>query len=459
MIRFLRKIMPSFVVGAYHYTLAFLAHWFYGRPSKKLYVIGVTGTKGKTTTANLFADILNAAGHKTGVTSSVLFRFGDERRINDTKQGMPGRFCLQKLLAEMVKKGCTHAVIETTSEGMLQYRHRFIDYRAAIFTNLSPEHIERHGGFEKYRDTKIGLFEKLARKKDGIGVYNLDDENVEWFLKPKVATKIGFSLKNNFQSIFKIVNVQLKNDGSEFDVSDVHFEIPLIGEFNVYNTVGAIAMARALGVSLEKCAEVLKKPTRISGRFEVIHTRSFTNVQDDNDDFVVIVDYAHEPKSLEEAYRAAKLFLRRAQNERGKVRGTDAEGKLICLLGSQGGGRDKWKRTEMGKIAAKYCDEIILTNEDPYDEIPLNIMNDIEQGISQTSNPIRQSADQSSNVYKIIDRKEAIKKAISLAVSGDVVILTGKGGEVWMCLEKGKKIPWDEKEIVEESLRELGITS
>ncbi|MDP3725227.1 MAG: UDP-N-acetylmuramyl-tripeptide synthetase, partial [Nanoarchaeota archaeon] len=446
---FLKKIIPSRVFcllqSPYHFALAWLADVWYGMPSRRMYVIGVTGTKGKTTTANLLADILGAAGRKTGVTSSVYFRFGSERIINDTKQGMPGRFYLQKLLAEMVRKGCTHAVVETTSEGMIQHRHRFIDYNAAVFTNLTPEHIERHGSFEKYRDTKVKLFEKVARKKpfgaaqdtDGIGVYNLDDGNVGYFLKPKVPTKIGFSLgksqitnhKSQINSKLQIQNIKLTDDGSEFDIEGVRFQIPLVGEFNVYNAVAAIAMARTLGVSLEMCAEILRDIKPLPGRFEVIKVvlpRQSAG-QDDNHDFVVIVDYAHEPKSLEECYKAAQLFLRDPSLRSGRPDG----GRVVCLLGSQGGGRDKWKRPEMGRVAARYCDEIVLTNEDPYDEIPLNIINDIEEGISS------QLKVESCKLkaYKIIDRKEAIRKAIFLAGPGDVVILTGKGGEVWMCLE------------------------
>lgn len=459
---FLRELVPLSALRAYHFALAFLAHLYYRTPSREMYVIGVTGTKGKTTTANLIADVLNAVGIKTGLTSSVVFRVGERAWVNDLKQGMPGRFALQKLLRQMADEGCTHAVVETTSEGMLQHRHRFIDYRMTVFTNLSPEHIERHGGFEKYRETKAGLFRMVAHKNDGAGVYNLDDPNVEYFLKPGIARRAGYTLgkprvqdpESGLNSSVEIKNITLGTNGSEFDVADVHFEMPLVGEFNVYNAAAAIAAVQELGVSLEQCAEALKSPTRVSGRFEVIKAvfSPLRPGKDDNNGFVVIVDYAHEPKSLEEAYRTAELFKLQGtvRQPAGEVRGA----KLICLLGSQGGGRDKWKRSDMGKVAGKYCDEIILTNEDPYDEVPFDIINDIAGGISHISNPTRQPAARTPNVWKIIDRKEAIRKAISLAEPGDVVILTGKGGEVWMCVENGRKIPWNDAGIVREILKE-----
>ncbi|MDP2704428.1 MAG: UDP-N-acetylmuramyl-tripeptide synthetase, partial [bacterium] len=433
---FVKKLIPSSLFrvlqGPYHYALAFLAHVLYGMPSRKMYVIGVTGTKGKTTTCHLMTQLLELLGKNVGMTSSVQFRFGGKgklgMRVNDTKQGMPGRFRLQKLLREMAKNGCEYAVIETTSEGMLQYRHQFIDYDMAVFTNLSPEHIERHGGFLKYRDTKVGLFRKVARKKNGIGVYNLDDENVEHFLTPNVAKKIGFSLQDSRLKIkdsgvgatYLVSHVVLTDAWSEFDVNDVCFKIPLIGEFNVYNAVAAIAAVSALGFSLEEIAVIARNLHSVVGRCEVIKVAlpRQSAGQGDNNGFTIIIDYAHEPKSLEAIYKAAKLFLRDPSPSRGSGSGRPGCGRLVCLLGAQGGGRDKWKRPEMGKIAARYCDEIVLTNEDPYDEPPLEIIEGVERGILEDS----RLKIKDSRIYKIVDRKEAIKKAISLAKPGDVVV-------------------------------------
>lgn len=434
-LRFLEKyVIPKrlYRLGQpiYHFMLAFLGNFIYGAPSKRMFVVGVTGTKGKTTTANLIAQILNGVGFKAGKITSVVFGIGEKEWKNDTKHAMPGRFQLQKLLLQMTKAGCRYAVVETSSEGILQFRHRFIDYKAAVFTNLSPEHIERHGSFQSYRAAKLKLFEKIARKKDGIGIFNLDDENAEYFLGPSVKNKIGYGMKflnpkPELQMKFQISNVELSTRGTEFKFNGEKFVMPLIGEFNVYNAAAAISFALSQNIPAQKIREVLKRAKPVPGRLEVV---------DSGQDFTVIVDYAHEPASLEAAYKAVKLFNPR---------------RIIGLLGAQGGGRDKWKRAAMAKIAEKYCDEIIFTNEDPYDEEPKRIIDDLAAAIGGRAG----ITNHKSRIYKITDRREAIQKAVSLAEKGDAVILTGKGGEVWMCLKNDKKIPWNEKKIVEEALK------
>jgi len=442
----IKEIIPqpifNFFQPIYHWVLSFLGAFLYGFPSQKMIVVGVTGTKGKTTTCYLIAQILEACGYKVGMATTVLFKIGEKEWINTAKQTMLGRFQLQKLLSEMVKNSCQYAVIETSSEGILQYRHRFIDYDVAVFTNLSPEHIERHKSFENYRQTKLKLFEKVAQKKNGIGIYNLDDENVGYFLRPKITKQYVYTLKlpadrGQIQNLYYVSDIKSTIQGTTFlfsmpDGKSERFEMPLIGEFNVYNAAAAICVALSQGLLISEIKKALSKVKAPPGRLELI---------DKGQNFTVIVDYAHEPASLEAVYKtisSAQIAKRKSQ--------------LICLLGAQGGGRDKWKRAEMGKIAAKYCDKIILTNEDPYDEPPLNIINEIEEGIRV--NP-RSHPRKSASIYKIIDRREAIEKALSIAKKDDVVILTGKGGEVWMCIENGKKIPWNEKRIVEELLTSL----
>jgi len=437
----------GWLVSAYHLTLAFLGALRYGFPSRKLVVIGVTGTKGKTTTCDLIAQILNAAGRETGLVTTVNFSTGDREWVNDTKQTMPGRFTLQRLLREMVRSGCTHAVVETSSEGILQHRHRFISYRVAVFTNLSPEHIERHGSFEAYRAAKVTLFERVAKRKDGVGVYNLDDENVGYFLAPPVPVKYGYTrraedrgqrkeeggkeipnYKHQITNNFRISNIKLTKKGTAFAFAGEKLEMPLVGEFNVANAAAAICVALSQGIPVGRIGAALRAAKPVPGRLELVNV---------GQRFTIIVDYAHEPASLAAVYEAARLFEPR---------------RVIGLLGSQGGGRDVWKRAEMGKIAARNCDEIVLTNEDPYDEDPVRIINDIEKGIRV--NP-RFDQRRSASIHKTVDRREAIRTALSLARPGDAVVLTGKGGEVWMCVAGGRKIPWDEKKTVEEEIKKL----
>ena len=282
----------------------------------------------------------------------------------------------------------------------------------------------------------------MAHKKTGIGIYNLDDENVEFFLEPKLWQKYGYTTKSKvngeklkINNILKISKIKLSANKTEFTANKEKFELPFIGKFNVYNAAAAICAAWSQNISKEKIRKALKEAKAPNGRMEIIYAKALTNRHiriDKKNDFTIIIDYAHEPASLEAVYKT----INEAQIAKRKS-------KLICLLGAQGGGRDKWKRPQMGKIAEKYCDKIILTNEDPYDENPLDIINNIESGFSRIQ-----------NLYKIIDRLEAIKKAIYLAKKGDVVILTGKGGESWMCVENNQKIPWDEGKIIEEILNQ-----
>lgn len=431
-----KKIIPrpvfEFFQPAYHYLLALVGAVRYGFPSKSMTVIGVTGTKGKTTTSNLIAHVLNASGHKTGLASTVNFKIGEKEWTNEYKQTMVGRFRLQRLLWQMKKAGCEYAVVETSSEGILQYRHRFIDYDVAVFTNLSPEHIERHKGFENYREAKIKLFQKIAKKKSAIGIYNLDDENVGHFIEPGIFKKIGYTFSaddvvgKNVDRIVRIGGLELFADQVRFTADGMKYKVPLIGEFNVRNAAAAICVALSQEIGESTIATALASVRTVPGRMEVIK---------EGQNFSVIVDYAYEPKSLEAVYTA---ILGLGLKEEGK--------KMICLFGGTGGGRDTWRRPVMGKIAANYCDEIILTNDDPYDDDPLQIIQEIKGGISE------ESFDH-EHVHVIVDREEAIKKAFAMAEEGDTVVLTGKGGELVMCMEDGKKVPWNEKKIVEDILK------
>ena len=266
-----------------------------------------------------------------------------------------------------------------------------------------------------------------------MGVYNLDDENVEYFLAVPVKNKYGYGtklkIKNEKLKIdyeLMITNCELTPQGTKFTANNVDFEMKLLGEFNIYNAAAAICLALSRGISMEKIKEALIRAKPVPGRMEVI---------DKGQDFTVVVDYAHEPVGLEQVYQSIKIFH---------------PSKIIALLGAQGGGRDKSKRAVLGEIAGQYADYVIVTNEDPYDEPPLEIIQDVMNGVLKNS-----QKKLNENVFSILDRRQAIIKALNLAQKGDSVILTGKGGEVWMCVENNRKILWDEKKIVEEELEKL----
>jgi len=406
----LRKIIPSFLLSWYHFGLAFLSALIYSFSSKKLKVIGVTGTKGKSTVVELAGVILENAGYKVASVSSIKFKIDKKEWPNKLKMTMPGRFKLQGFLRKAVKAGCQYAILEVTSEGILQHRQKFIDFDIALFTNLSPEHIERHGSFEKYRQAKGKLFQATKN----IHIINIDDENAEYFLQFPAKKKYTYGL----------------NKG-DINNKDLQLNLQLIGNFNIYNALAAICAGMSQGVNLETSKKALEKVREIPGRMETVIEKPFK----------VIVDYAHTPDSLEKVYQTLKTNNYKLKTAR-----------MICVLGACGGGRDKWKRPKMGEIAAKYCDKIILTDEDPYDENPMEIIKQVAEGAFKeiSVNP-RRYPRKSASIYKILDRKEAIKKALEMAKEGDTVIITGKGCEPWMCLANGKKIPWDDKKIVREA--------
>ncbi len=391
----LKKILPSFIFNWYHFSLAFLGALIYGFPSRKLNVIGVTGTKGKTTTVEMVKEIFEEADKKTASISSIKFTIGRKEWRNRLKMTMPGRFKLQKFLNQALKAGCQYAVFEVTSEGIMEHRHRFIDFDSVLFTNLSPEHIERHGGFENYKKAKGKLF-KSSKK---IHIINKDDKNSSYFLKFPAERKITFSIKE--AEILGEIRFKFKKE---------IFDLELKGHFNISNALAALAVAESQGIDLKTAKKALEKIKVIPGRMEFVIKKPFK----------VLVDYAHTPGSLEKVYQSLK------------------GSSLVCVLGSCGGGRDKWRRPKLGKIAQKYCREIILTNEDPYDEKPEKIIAEIKEGIK------------TKNVKKILDRRKAIREALEKADRGDVVVITGKGSEPWMCIAHGGKIAWDDRKVVKE---------
>ncbi|MBX4215520.1 UDP-N-acetylmuramoyl-L-alanyl-D-glutamate--2,6-diaminopimelate ligase [Candidatus Parcubacteria bacterium] len=414
-LRFLeRYIIPRslyrFFQPAYHYLLALAAALLYRFPSRNLKVIGVTGTKGKSSTVELIGAVLAEAGYKTALLSTIHFKVDDEEERNLFKVTMPGRFFAQRFLRKAVAKKCDYAVIEMTSEGSRFFRHKFIALDAFVFTNITPEHIESHGSFEKYLEAKLAIARSLgsSSKRPRIVVANKDDQYAGRFLAVQAEDKRTFSLED-------AKPYELRENGIEFTLRGKKIFSHLRGAFNLSNILAAATVAEAFGVTQEAIARALSKMNGIRGRLERVTA---------GQDFEVIVDYAHTTDSLEKVYQ---VF----QNQ-----------KKICVLGGTGGGRDKWKRPEMGRIASAYCDHVILTNEDPYDEDPMAIVNEIKAGIE--------------NCEVIIDRREAIRRAIALAQTGDAVIVTGKGTDPYIMGPRGAKIPWDDAQVAREELEKLG---
>jgi len=417
-------------------ALAVLADLYYGRPSAKLIVIGVTGTNGKTTTVSLIAKIIEEAGFKVGAASTAIFKIAGKEWLNDRKMTMLGRFALQKLLSDMAKAGCRYAVIETSSQGVEQFRHLGIRYDICVFTNLTPEHIEAHGGFENYKNAKLKLFKHLERLPEKIIAgkkiikavcVNDDDKYAGEFLDFKIEKKIVFGI--DCDCGIKAKDISFGPSGVSFKVAETGLNLKLFGRFNVYNSLAAMAVAVSQEIKFEAMKSALEKISVMPGRMEFI---------ENGKGFKILVDYAPEPESMKQLFETIKLHKLIAQG-----------GRIIHVFGSCGGGRDVARRPVLGRISAENGTVAIITNEDPYDDDPGLIIDQVAQGA------VSGGLVEGQNLLKIGDRREAVRKALSLAQPGDLVLLTGKGSEQAICSAKGKKIPWDEREAVREELKKI----
>lgn len=411
-----KLIMPKWLFNIfapiYHFILAIVGALIYQFPSKSLFVIAVTGTKGKTSTVEFINAILEEQDFSTAIASTLRFKVGEKTRPNLFKMTMPGRYFLQKFMREAVNAGCSHIVIEMTSEGVKQYRHKFIALNALVFTNLSPEHIESHGSYEKYVLAKLSIAKLLAdsQKNKKTLVVNGDDKEADRFLDvcKNIKNKITYTLEE--AEPYKVYERY-----STFTFKQEKIIVHLVGIFNIYNALAAASLSSALNISVDTTKRGIEKLTRVRGRMEY--------VTDKNADFDVVVDYAHTTDSLRQAYEALPNKPK------------------ICVFGATGGGRDKWKRPKMGKVSARYCKHIILTDDDPYDEDSLKIINDIKIGIDEEVNNNLQIK---PKVEIEVDRRKAIEKAIACAKKGDIVILTGKGTDPYLMKKNGEKVPWND---------------
>lgn len=432
--QFIRNLAPRWLLSLYHYLASYAVAMIYGFPGRSMPVIGITGTKGKTTTANMVWHILQTAGFKTGLISTAQFAVGQKVTINDLKMTMPSRRQLQRRLREMKQASCQYVVLETSSEGLAQWRQLGIYYQIGVLTNLSPEHIESHGSFENYRAAKTKLFGALARtikaRRGPVAtIINLDDPAAAYYLQFKVGAVYGYSLRNasnqTVDHLIKAEAVSISPQSATVKINNSLLTLAVGGEFNVYNALAAATVGVAVGLSWTVIIPALHNYQGTPGRMEFINQ---------GQSFYVVVDYAHTANSLAQVYRTLRPY-----------------GRLLAVIGSCGGGRDKAKRPILGRLAAEYAAKVWVTNEDPYDEDPAQIMSAVAEG-AMAAGKIK-----NQDLFIINDRREAIQEALKTASKGDIVVITGKGSEQWLCIADNQKIPWDDRLVVKEELAKIGF--
>lgn len=436
MLHRLKQLVPTRWLRPYHYLMAQGAAFVYRYPSNKMRVIGVTGSNGKSSTTQLIGQLLMALGETVGWTTTDSFRIADKVIANRQKMTMLGRTRTHKMMREMRVQGCTYAVIETSSQGIDQYRHIGINYDVGVFTNLIPTHVEAHGGFENYKAAKRKLFEVVARSSrkrlngkrvEKLVVVNANSEHAPTMAAVPADRVVAFAREDQelyevgADDVYEASEITHDPRGTQARVRGGELALPLVGAYYFENTLAAITTVVSLGFPLEDVLEAAKQLTPIPGRLE----------QFEHAGAHIIVDYAPEPYSLMALYEVVALFSPK---------------RVIHVTGSTGGGRDVAARAEIGKLAHKHDDVVIVTNEDPYDDDPMEIINDVAQGAADVGMV------DGETLFRILDRQEAIQKAVDLAAPGDVVIITGKGSEPVMAVANGKKVPWDDREAVRKAI-------
>lgn len=399
------------------YAMACIAAAWFDYPAAKLKTIGITGTKGKTTTTYLVKSILENAGHKTGLIGTIETVIGDTRipSANTT----PESYLVQEYFAKMAEAGCDSVVMEVSSQGLMLHRTAGFTFDIGIFTNIEPDHIgpNEHKDFEDYMHCKSLLFQQCK-----VGIFNGDDPHLAQILEGHTCQveTFGFSEKADLRAENTRLVTGKGTLGIAYDLKgllDFPVEIDLPGKFSVYNSLTAIAVCRHFGVSKENIQKALKN-AKVKGRIEMVKV---------SDAFTLMIDYAHNAMSLESLLVTLKEYR---------------PNRLVCLFGC-GGNRSKLRRYEMGEVSGKLADLTIITSDNPRDEDPQEIINDIKVGIGKTT----------GEYVEIIDRKEAIAYAIHHGQPGDIVVLAGKGHEDYQEI-KGNKYPMDERVLIQEILEE-----
>lgn len=420
----MKKIIPQKIKNIYHLIQAFLANVRYGFPSRKIKVIGVTGTDGKTTTVQMIFQILKESGKKVALASTINFRIDQTEWKNLSHFTTSSAFLLQKFISRAVKSNCEYLILETSSHALDQYRVWGVKYDTAVITNVTREHLDYHKTMSEYRLAKKKMFSNIKT-----AIVNLDMENPEQFLDCPAEKIFGYSLnktKSEFEAkeskFYPVIaeEVYLNIDGSSFSVGGEKFLLNLVGDFNIENALAAISVGISENIELDVCAKSLGKIAGVPGRMEHILNNKGLNI---------LVDFALTPEALKKLY----VLLTKIKK---------AEAKIIAVFGACGE-RDKGKRPIIGEIISQYADVIIVTNDEPYNEDPNKIIEDIVGGIKNKK--------EGENFFIIPDRREAIKKALQIGKVDDIIAVTGMGAEESMVI-KGKKIPWNDKQVILEEL-------
>ena len=404
--KFVKAITPTRLfkpVEPYgHWGEAIIEQTLFGFPARGLKVIGVTGTDGKTSTCTLIAQMLRANGYKVAMITTISIDYGDGRgeRDNPTRLTSLGSLQLVKELKKVKAAGADWLVLETTSHALAQHRVWGVPYTIAVMTNVSHEHLDYHGSFEHYRDSKKRLFEQTNRNRKGlrVGIANADDPSGRLFAAV-IAYPVMYGLKSGD---LKATKVKLTPSGSHYEVDvdgqKLQIDCHLPGSFNVYNSLAAVGVGRAIGLSGQQIEKGIASLKSVEGRMTRV---------DAGQDFGVIVDYAHTPESFEKIFKEVKPLVK---------------GRLISVFGSAGR-RDEAKRAAQGEIAGQYCDIVIATEEDDRDIDGQEILEQIASGAEKAGKKKGES------LFLIHDREDALKRAIDLAKADDMIVLLGKGHE------------------------------
>jgi UDP-N-acetylmuramoyl-L-alanyl-D-glutamate--2,6-diaminopimelate ligase len=425
--------VPEVLVGSVRVAAAPLAAAFYGHPTRAMDVVGVTGTNGKTTTAFLVRDVLEAAGRQTGLLGTVQSVVGG--RTEPVERTTPEAVDLQATFRRMADSGDAACVMEVSSHALELHRADAIDFDCAVFTNLTQDHLDFHGTLDEYFAAKRMLFTPLAGTPPRAAAVNIDDpwgrRLAQELIDLAVTRTATFGLDEG--SDYRAERVRFGVDGSSFVCvtreRQIEIRLPLTGLFNVYNALAAIAACASLGIDNDTIGCGLAGAGQVPGRFEAV---------DEGQAFTVLVDYAHTPDSLANVLEAARELLE--QSEHG-------DGRLICVFGA-GGDRDRDKRPKMGAAARRLADHVIVTSDNPRSEDPDAIIAAIVEGAERLP-----ASERTSSLEVEPDRRAAIAAALAAARAHDIVLIAGKGHEQGQEFEAGRKVPFDDRQVAREQLR------